>query len=180
MIVSDTFLDVMTPTALVMESGEISFCNSAFQQIFVVKPGQLLKKEFADLLRGTIQDCHDSHHLVRPGAETSKTDLNDRVVQLNMTHLIGDDPNQQDVWLITVTFGEKAHGNFVWFMKVKNLTPREIDVATLARNGYQDKDISDRLCISVHTVNQHFKNIHKKLGTHSRPELVSCLNDVGP
>jgi PAS domain S-box-containing protein len=56
------------------------------------------------------------------------------------------------------------------------LTPKEIQVANLTRDGKQDKEISEILNISLDTVKFHRKNIRKKLGLNGqRTNLRSYL-----
>lgn len=66
--------------------------------------------------------------------------------------------------------------HFTRLVEKSSLSPREIEVCTFIRDGFPNKDIAERLFISPHTVNQHLKKIHKKLGTHTRSQLVSLLN----
>ncbi len=47
------------------------------------------------------------------------------------------------------------------------LTDREKEVLRLIAQGYQTKEIADRMCLSVHTVNSYRKNIGAKLNIHS-------------
>lgn len=47
------------------------------------------------------------------------------------------------------------------------LSSRELDVLVLVAQGLSSKEIADRLCISVHTVNTHRKNITRKTGIRS-------------
>ena len=56
------------------------------------------------------------------------------------------------------------------------LTHREIEVCILVQNGVNNKEIASRFCISLHTVKNHLKKIHSKLGTHNRTELAVLLN----
>ena len=44
------------------------------------------------------------------------------------------------------------------------LSDRESEVLVLVAQGCSSKEIADRLCISVHTVNTHRKNITRKTG----------------
>jgi len=48
------------------------------------------------------------------------------------------------------------------------LTPREIDVIKLIASDLADKQIADKLNISVNTANQHRVNIQKKIGASSK------------
>jgi DNA-binding NarL/FixJ family response regulator len=55
---------------------------------------------------------------------------------------------------------------------VGGLTPREGEVARLVAVGYANKDIAERLHISVKTVETHKANAMAKLGLDSRMDLV--------
>ncbi|MCK5504692.1 MAG: hypothetical protein KAJ10_05995, partial [Thermodesulfovibrionia bacterium] len=48
------------------------------------------------------------------------------------------------------------------------LTPKEIQIADLIKDGKQDKDIMEILRISFDTVKSHRKNIRKKLGIYGQ------------
>ena len=52
------------------------------------------------------------------------------------------------------------------------LTPREREVLTLAKEGMLSKEISEKLNISVHTVNRHRQNILEKLQVDNIIEAI--------
>lgn len=52
-------------------------------------------------------------------------------------------------------------------LPVSELTPREREVLVLLVQGYINKEIADKLCISLTTVISHRKNIMEKLGIKS-------------
>ena len=54
----------------------------------------------------------------------------------------------------------------------KILTKREIEVLPLAAKGYGNKEIAEKLFISVKTVEAHKSRIMEKLNLKNRPELV--------
>jgi two-component system response regulator NreC len=54
----------------------------------------------------------------------------------------------------------------------ERLTPREQEVLTLIADGHTNREIADKLVISVKTVDRHRENIMRKLNLHSRVELV--------
>jgi DNA-binding NarL/FixJ family response regulator len=59
------------------------------------------------------------------------------------------------------------------------LTDRELNVLTLLCEGGTDKEIAQRLCISIRTVNGHLRHIYAKLGVHSRTEAMHVALEKG-
>ena len=54
-----------------------------------------------------------------------------------------------------------------------NLTKREIEVLKMANKGMFSKEISDRLSISIHTVNRHRQNILEKMNVDNVMEAIN-------
>ncbi|MEZ4590851.1 MAG: response regulator transcription factor [Chloroflexota bacterium] len=59
------------------------------------------------------------------------------------------------------------------------LTNREVDVLRLLVQGYTNKQIGEKLNISIRTVETHRSNITSKLGINSRVELLRFANQNG-
>ena len=55
----------------------------------------------------------------------------------------------------------------------ETLSPRELEVLQLIRDGSRNKQIADRLSISENTVNFHIRNIVDKLGANDRTHAVT-------
>ena len=55
---------------------------------------------------------------------------------------------------------------------IDGLTPREGEVLSLLAEGKTNDEIAGLLSISAHTVARHRENLMRKLGLHSRSELV--------
>ncbi len=53
------------------------------------------------------------------------------------------------------------------------LTEREAEILDCLAKGYANKEIADRLNVSVPTVRSHLRNIYEKLHVHSRTEAVA-------
>ncbi|MDQ6899305.1 MAG: AAA family ATPase [Candidatus Dormibacteraeota bacterium] len=58
---------------------------------------------------------------------------------------------------------------------VGRLSPRELEVATLAADGLTGSEIAQRLVISPHTATTHLKRIYVRLGIGSRAELARFM-----
>ena len=54
----------------------------------------------------------------------------------------------------------------------EQLSPREHEVLQMAAEGFRNKVIADKLCISFRTVEGHFRSIFSKMGVSSRLEAV--------
>ena len=57
----------------------------------------------------------------------------------------------------------------------RRLTAREAEVAALLCRGLAVKEVAMRLGLSPHTVGDHVKAIHRKLGVASRGQLLARL-----
>lgn len=55
------------------------------------------------------------------------------------------------------------------------LTPREIELAQLVREGLSSKAIADRLCISRESVNSHRQHIRRKLGLSGQKQTLKAF-----
>jgi LuxR family maltose regulon positive regulatory protein len=62
---------------------------------------------------------------------------------------------------------------------VEPLTPREIEVLQLIAEGLSNREIAQRLSISLSTVKRHNANIYGKLATHNRTQAVARARDLG-
>jgi DNA-binding CsgD family transcriptional regulator len=52
------------------------------------------------------------------------------------------------------------------------LTKRETEVLSLIIRGYRGSEIARMLCITLATVNDHFKSLRRKTGARSRSEML--------
>ena len=59
------------------------------------------------------------------------------------------------------------------------LTTREQEIMRMLAEGLPKSDISDRLCISIKTVENHRTNIMRKLNLHNAMELVRYAARLG-
>ena len=56
--------------------------------------------------------------------------------------------------------------------ETENLSDRENEILSYLSKGYHDKEIADKLFLSVKTVRTHLRNVYKKLHVRSRTEAV--------
>lgn len=58
----------------------------------------------------------------------------------------------------------------------RGITPRERDVLAYTAQGYTMKATAEKLVISLDTVRTHSKSIFRKLGVHSKQEVIDFVN----
>jgi ATP/maltotriose-dependent transcriptional regulator MalT len=60
-----------------------------------------------------------------------------------------------------------------------SLTPREIEVLTLAADGLSGPELAEALVLSPATIRTHFKNIYAKLDVRNRSAAVAKAMRLG-
>jgi len=55
------------------------------------------------------------------------------------------------------------------------LSKREMEILDLISKGLRNKQISEELCLSPHTIDTHIRNIYDKLHVHTRTEAISKM-----
>ena len=71
----------------------------------------------------------------------------------------------------TLRARDAAHG-------IDELTPQELQVATMAASGRSNRDIAAELFLSVKTIEAHLHRVYRKLGIRSRAELPSLIGSA--
>jgi DNA-binding NarL/FixJ family response regulator len=94
-------------------------------------------------------------------------------------------PNQKnlDEYTVSELLNFKT-GKFIPFIEQKEkitiaLTNRETEVLKLVKDGLLSKEISDKLSISLHTVNTYRQRVLGKLGVSNSMEAVMLASKLG-
>ena len=100
-----------------------------------------------------------------------------------MFGIVDISPNQVDNEKVRCQLLNFRTGNFIPLdMPLKpalELTKREIEILKLVKSGFLSKEISDKLSISVHTVNTHRQRFLEKLGANNSFEAVMFAAKFG-
>ncbi|MFC9249874.1 LuxR C-terminal-related transcriptional regulator [Amycolatopsis thailandensis] len=73
---------------------------------------------------------------------------------------------------------DEALSGFTDFDQRFSLTVQELKIAELARTGYSNKQIAERLVLTVRTIEFHLSNVYRKLGVSGRRELMDGTSIV--
>lgn len=58
-----------------------------------------------------------------------------------------------------------------------DLTPREIEILRLLAQGRNTQYMAETLFVSENTVKSHVKNVYRKLGVHSKQDVIALINN---
>ncbi len=62
---------------------------------------------------------------------------------------------------------------------IEPLSARELDVLRLVQEGHSNREIAERLVVSLATVKKHIEHAHAKLGVHSRTQALARAQELG-
>ena len=80
---------------------------------------------------------------------------------------------ENNVRNLTSNFGDKLSGKLI------KMSPKEIEICNLIKNGFESKEISSFMGISIKTVDTHRRNIRGKLGLSGKKlNLTTYLNSI--
>jgi DNA-binding NarL/FixJ family response regulator len=60
---------------------------------------------------------------------------------------------------------------------LSELSERENEILQLLATGLLVKEVSEKLCLSAHTIKSHMRNIYTKLHVNNRVEAINKLNN---
>lgn len=87
----------------------------------------------------------------------------------------GGDISATSIMIFVERVTEKRTVDFEKAKKDYRLTKRELEVVTLIYQGLSNREISEKICVSEHTVKDHIKNIMRKMGVDSRSKVIASL-----
>jgi DNA-binding CsgD family transcriptional regulator len=175
-LINETLGPSKTAMALVKTDTRIIYQNEAFKRILSLSNGNKLPEKLTSLIKQEI-----SKFDLPINMEYSKIDLpfwefEGNAYRLSFLNLKGKGMGEDPAQLIRLRPITESYTRTNFLMKEAGATGREMEICTLVKDGIDDQDIASRLFISLHTVKNHLKSIHKKLDVHTRPQLVALLN----
>ena len=141
-----------------------------------MEKGQPLPKDLADLIGKETAKYDPPYHPDSSVIELPFYKLPKGVFRLNLTLLNREGEEENKCWLLRLKPAVEPYSKMNLLMQEHGLSAREMEIASLARDGMSDQEIADRLFISPHTAKNHIKKIHQKLEVNTRAQLVARLN----
>jgi len=174
---AEALTDIPTPIALITEECRLIFQNPAFSNFFGIQLGGILPSNLVTILRREIAGYNPPFDTRHSKPKIPFYQLPQGVFRLSLTRLERDVPDESKLWLLKLNPAVELYSKLNKLMQDAGLTNREMEVCSLVRDGITDRDIAERLFISLDTAKNHVKHIHQKLGVRSRGELVALLRN---
>ncbi|MFQ5451658.1 MAG: LuxR C-terminal-related transcriptional regulator [Nitrospinaceae bacterium] len=166
------------PTAIALLSLDhrVLFRNASFSSLISLNPGHRLPREISLPLEWEAENQGPPYHADSSAIEFPFVKLPQGFFRMVVTLLNSGGEMEDKCWLLRMKPAVEPFSQMNLLMQTHGLTRREMEIATLVRDGIDDREIADRLFISLNTAKNHIKNIHKKMGVHTRGQLVAKLN----
>jgi DNA-binding CsgD family transcriptional regulator len=163
------------PLALISANMRLVFSNPAFSELLHVDKGNRLPEEMAGLLETEIAKFEPPFQMEHAEIELSFYELPDGLFRLCYNPLNRKEFKNEDYFLLRLKPAIEPISRMNRLMQQAKLTPREMEICILVKDGIGDEEISKRLFVSENTVKTHLKNIFKKMEIQTRPKLIAAL-----
>ena len=84
------------------------------------------------------------------------------------------------LWMLRLDLTADDYSTFIQHLQERDLSPREVEVCLLMKDGVEPRKAAERLCISYNTIRSHLRSIYLKLDVNTQVQLIAYLNRVGP
>ncbi len=175
---AETLTNSDTAMAFVSKDARIIFQNNSFTNLLELQSGGYLPKNMIEIIERESKkfepftESQDST-IELPFIQLAKGDF-----RLSLSLINSQKDLDENCWLLKMKPAIEPYSRLNLTMQKAGLSPREMEIAYLVRDGLGNNEIANRLFISLHTVKTHLRNMHEKLGISSRTKLVALLNKV--
>ncbi|EJR55650.1 hypothetical protein IIM_00742 [Bacillus cereus VD107] len=137
-------------------------------KIYILKNEENDMRELLNLIREAIYYSYENH-IISPYILMMEQ-IKSLLIQLKKERI--ENFNQEEKKFLYTLLGENEQRDIA-------LSQRELEVLKVLSTGAKNKEIAERLCISISTVKTHIINIYSKLGVSNRVEAINKAAEDG-
>jgi DNA-binding CsgD family transcriptional regulator len=175
---ADSLADIAAPIALLNEHDKRVYQNRAYEALFPDYAfNSWLPDDLMEMVRGEINRFGDETFKAEPG-KTPFLYLGQSAYRVSLAKLEVENSDEM-LWMLRLDPTADDYSNFIRHLQERDLSPREVEVCLLMKDGLAPRKAAERLCITYNTIRSHLRNIYLKLDINTQMQLITYLNQNG-
>lgn len=175
---AESLADIPSPIALVNGQGKRVYQNSAYEGVFPdYAVNSWLPDELMAMVRGEMARFEEEAFKAEP-VETSFLYSGQNAYRVSLAR-VEDENGDEPIWMLRLDLTLDEYSRLIQHLQGCGLSPKEVEVCLLMKDGLAPRKAAERLCVSYNTVRSHLRNVYLKLGINTQVELIAYLNREG-
>ncbi len=174
--ITEALTNSPTAVALINRNTHVLFLNQAFKSLFSLQAGQLLPDPFASFIKGKIVDYKPDLENLSSVSDLPFFNIARMTFWITLIPVTPSEKSDDLRWIIKLKPVSEPHSRTALEMEQFSLTPREMEICWLVKDGIENQEIATRLFIAQSTVVTHLRSIFSKFNVNSRVQLIQKLN----
>ena len=172
---ADSLADIASPIALINKQGQMVYNNRAYEDLFPdCASDARLPDDLIEMVRGEVNRFGEETFKAEP-VEISFLHLDQTAYRVSLAK-VDIENNHETLWMLRLDIIVDNHSSFILHLQERGLSPREVEICLLMKDGVGPRKAAARLCISYNTIRTHLKKIYLKLDVSTQVQLIAHLN----
>lgn len=170
--------DIASPIALFNHHGKLVYQNRAYEGLFPDSAiTSWLPDELMEMARGEMERFGGETFKAEP-VKVSFLHLGQNAYRLSLAKVEVEN-DDEGIWMLRLDLTVDEYSNLIQHLQERELSPKEVEVCLLMKDGIDPRKAAERLCISYNTIRTHLRKIYLKLDVNTQVQLIAYLNRSG-
>lgn len=170
--------DIASPIALFNHHGKLVYQNRAYEGLFPDSAiTSWLPDELMEMARGEMERFGGETFKAEP-VKVSFLHLGQNAYRLSLAKVEVEN-DDEGIWMLRLDLTVDEYSNLIQHLQERELSPKEMEVCLLMKDGIDPRKAAERLCISYNTIRTHLRKIYLKLDVNTQVQLIAYLNRSG-
>lgn len=172
---AESLADIASPIALLNEQGKLVYQNQAYEGLFPDSAiTTWLPDELMEMVRGEMERFAEETFKAEP-VKVSFLHLGQNAYRLSLAKVEVEN-DDEGIWMLRLDLTVDEYSNLIQHLQERDLSPKEVEVCLLMKDGIDPRKAAERLCISYNTIRTHLRKIYLKLDVNTQVQLIAYLN----
>jgi len=175
---AESLANIASPIALLNEQDKLVYQNSAYEDLFPdCSFNSCLPDDLMEMVRGEIDRFREETFKAEP-VKTSFLHSGQTAYRVSLAKVEVENSDEM-LWMLRLDLTVDDYSNVIQHLQERELSPREVEVCLLMKDGIEPRKVAERLCVSYFTIRSHLRNIYLKLDINTQVQLITYLNRNG-